>query len=136
MWEPDKTSRDKNCMGCFVRGGKSLWDVLSRDVLSYIRSMLVHHYLIFLLYFFLPTLMSHRATQISYQHFLIISLAFKLAFQNHFHGLSSLIVRLLSDQCVSLNFGQQLTAIFLTTSAIYTRPPPPPKQREKKCIKK
>ena len=21
---------DKNCMGCFVRGGKSMWDVLSR----------------------------------------------------------------------------------------------------------
>ena len=38
---------DKNCMGCFVRGGKLMqdvlsgwqnmaWDVLSRDVLSYI----------------------------------------------------------------------------------------------------
>ena len=38
---------DKNCMGCFVQGGKSMcdvlsgcqkkaWDVLSRDVLSYI----------------------------------------------------------------------------------------------------
>ena len=38
---------DKNCMGCFVRGGKSMWDVFSgvskngmgsfvRDVLSYI----------------------------------------------------------------------------------------------------
>ena len=41
---------DKNCMGCFVRGGKLMrdvlsgvlkmeWDVLSRDVLSYIRVM-------------------------------------------------------------------------------------------------
>ena len=40
---------DKNCMGCFVWGGKLMrdvlsgmakkmaWDVLSRDVLSYIR---------------------------------------------------------------------------------------------------
>ena len=38
---------DKNCLGCFVRGGKLMrdvlsgvakmaWDVLSRDVLSYI----------------------------------------------------------------------------------------------------
>ena len=29
---------DKNCMGCFVWGGKKMaWDVLSRDVLSYIQ---------------------------------------------------------------------------------------------------
>ena len=47
---------DKNSMGCFVWGGKLMrdvlsgvakmaWDVLSRDVLSYIRqrSMMGHH---------------------------------------------------------------------------------------------
>ena len=55
------------------------------------------------------------------------SLTFKLVLQNHFHGLSSTIERLLSDKCVCLNFVLWLTAIFLTTSAIYKRPlfPPP-----------
>ena len=43
---------DKNCMGCFVPGGKLMrdvlsgvtkmaWDVLSRDVLSYIHKIVV-----------------------------------------------------------------------------------------------
>ena len=34
--------------------------------------ILVYHYLIFLFVLFLPTLMSHRATHFSYQHFLRI----------------------------------------------------------------
>ena len=37
---------------------------------------------------FLPVFMSHRATQISYQHFEnCYSLAFELVLQNHSHGI-------------------------------------------------
>ena len=95
-------------------------------------NILVYHYLIFLFVLFLPTLMSHRATHFFlstlFENSNCYSLTFKLVLQNHFHGLASTIVRLLSDECVCLNFVLRLTAIFLTTSAIYKRPlsPPPP----------
>ena len=42
------------------------------------------------------------------------SLAFKLVLQNHFHGLSSTIVRFLSDKCVFLNFVLRLSASLTT----------------------
>ena len=64
---------------------------LAKPEFQHTSNILVHHYLILLFVLFLPTFMSHRATQVSYQHFLrtVILLAFKLVF---------------SGQCVFLNF--------------------------------
>ena len=78
--------------------------------------------------------MSHWATQISYQHFVKdnYSLAFKLVLQNHFRGLSSIIVRLLSGQCVYLNFDLWLTVSLRTFGLRQFTNDPPPKKKQKK----
>ena len=79
---------------------------------------------------FLPTLRTHRATQIFYQHFLKVILWHLTVLQNNFHGLSSSVVGLFSSQCVFLNLVLQLTAC-LRTLAIYPHSPHPPPPQKK-----
>ena len=89
-------------------------------IFSHTGIILVHHYLKLLLVLF-----CQLSCLIGPQHFFenSYSLAFKLVLQNRFHGLSFTIVRLLSGQCVFLNFNLRLTDS-LRTMAIYKLPPP------------
>ena len=59
----DIITKNKNINRC------SSWDRTSNASVSHTSNILVYHYLIILFVLFLPTLMSHRATQIFYQHF-------------------------------------------------------------------
>ena len=114
---------DSYCGGWGGGGGVGRWDLISIA------------YWLFSFVLFLPTFMSHRATQI----FLSLlfensySLAFKLVLLKYFHGLSSMLVRLFSGQCVFLNFVLQLTAS-LRTLAIYPPPQPPPPKKNSNSV--
>ena len=95
-------------------------DRTSNASISRTGNILSHHYMKFLFCTFLPLSFFIRPHTFLINTFFEIgySLEFKLVLQNSFHGLSFTIVRLLSCQCVFLNFNLRLTAS-LRTLAIY-----------------